>query len=278
MKNLITGAILFALLASTAAAEEPVTESRAWSESFAVTTATPHLVIENIWGNVRVRPGADGEITITVDEKRSAPNEKSFARSLELIPLNLTADTEGLSIIVGDQTREWRRQDPCHGCRADYQFDVLVPPGTIVDVGTVTDGQIDVAGVSGTVNARNVNGPVFVSGISACGIVESVNGELELSFAQSPSQNCNIETINGDISVTMPAGSGIDVELDLFNGRMMSDFSVDSYALPASVEHTTTGGKNRYRIQQSAGLRLENGGPIFSISSLNGDIQISKNQ
>ena len=152
-----------------------------------------------------------------------------------------------------------------------------MPPGTIVDVGTVTDGQIDVAGVSGNVNARNVNGPVLVSGLSACGVVESVNGELALNFAQSPSQNCKIETVNGDISLTMPAGSGIDVELDLFNGRMMSDFSIDSYALPARVEHITEGGQNRYRIQQSAGVRLENGGPTVAISALNGDSEISKN-
>jgi hypothetical protein len=76
----------------------------------------------------------------------------------------------------------------------------------------------------------------------------------------------------------MPVGTGLDVALDLFNGRMVSDFQVDAYALPAVVEHTRDDGQHRYRIQQSAGIRLEGGGPTFSISSLNGDIRIQESQ
>ena len=80
------------------------------------------------------------------------------------------------------------------------------------------------------------------------------------------------------LDVKLPDGTGLDVALDQFNGRMVSEFPVDPFALPATVEHTTDNGGHRYRIQQSAGLRLEGGGPLFSISSLNGDVRIQKTQ
>jgi hypothetical protein len=47
--------------------------------------------------------------------------------------------------------------------------------------------------------------------------------------------------------------------------------------VPAEVQYEEKNGAHRYRIQQSAGLRLEGGGPTFTISSMNGDVRIRKN-
>ena len=152
-----------------------------------------------------------------------------------------------------------------------------MPKGTLLDVGTVLDGEIDVDGIYGPVSASNVNGPIYVAGMRDCEQLESVNGKINLGFAAAPGQNCSIETINGDVTLNMPAGSGLDVALDIFNGRVITEFATDTYAVPAQVEYLQSEGTHRYRIQQSAGLRLEGGGPTFSISSLNGDVRIQKN-
>ncbi len=278
MKKLIVGTSIFCLIASAAAAAEAVTESRVWTETYPVTTATPRLSISNIWGNIRVRPGASGQISVTIDELRSAPDQTRFERSLEALKLDIEADINGVSFQVGEQSRIWGGSDPCRGCRVDYQFEVLVPTGTQVDVGTVTDGRIDVAGIAGNISASNVNGPIAISELRDCEVLESVNGSVDLRFVLAPGQDCNIETINGDITINMPDGTGLDVALDLFNGRMVSEFQVESFALPARVEHSRADGHHRYRIQQSAGIRLEGGGPTFSISSLNGDVRFQKTQ
>jgi len=278
MKNIIAGAGLLALVSSAAMAAQPITENKVWTETFPLNTTTPKLIVSNIWGNVRVRPGDVDEITITVDESRSAPDQERFDRSLESLKLNIAADSNGVSLEVGVRDREWERHDPCRGCRVDFQFEVLVPPGTELDVGTVMAGTVDVAGIAGMISASNVNGPISIREMRDCNLLESVNGEVDVSFALAPGQNCNIETINGDITMVLPNGSGLDVALDLFNGRMISEFSVDPFALPAQIEHTSTNGRHRYRVQQSAGLRLDGGGPTFTISSLNGDIRIQKSR
>ena len=278
MKNPIVCASFLALMASTISAAEPVVESNTWTQTYSVSAATPHLVVSNIWGNVRVRAGNAGEISVTVDEKRSAPTQRLFDRSLEMMALVTKADSDGVSLLVGGENRNWNFHNKCRGCRVDYQFEVRVPPGTEVDVGTVTDGRIDVAGVAGTISASNVNGPIYVSDLQDCEDLESVNGAVNISFALAPGQDCSIATVNGDIIVNMPAGTGLDVALDLFNGRMVTEFQVDSYAIPPAVEQSSIDGRHSYKIQQSAGLRLEGGGPTFSVSSLNGDIRFQKNQ
>lgn len=276
MKNSIACLSLFALMPSADA--EPVSTSRTWTESYPVATGAPGLTIRNIWGNVRVRSGPPGTISLTVDEKRSAPTAALFERSLATLKLDVEVDADSVSVHVGDRDRGFRRHDACPGCRVDYQFDVSVPPGTRLNVGTVTDGSIDVAGIVGTVSASNVNGPVSVSDLSDCQNLESVNGGVDVEFSTAPGQDCRIETVNGDIVLSMPDGSGLNVALDLFNGQVFTEFEADSYPVPAQIERSTDNGRHRYSIQQSAGLRLEGGGPTFSIASLNGDIRFQKNR
>lgn len=278
MRILAAGTCLLVLLVASDATADPVTEANAWTQSYPVSTVTPHLTINNIWGNIRIRAGESGQISVTIDELRSAPDQIRFDRSLEILKLNVYADTNGVSFSVGDAQQRWDGRQSCRHCRVDYQFEVLVPPGTLIDVSTVVDGRIDVAGVSGNISASNVNGPIAVSELRECGLLESVNGSVELSFVQQPVQDCDIETINGDVTLTMPGGSGLDVALDLFNGQLVSEFQVAAYALPAQVKHSQNNGQHRYQIQQFAGVRLEGGGPTFSISSLNGDIRIQKSR
>lgn len=276
MNRIIITASWLLLLANIGFAGERVEQSETWTETFAVTASNPSLTIENIWGDVNVRPGKDGEIVVTISERRSAPDQKRFDRSLKTLKLNTESDDNNVAFYVGDRDNNWHGRNRCRDCRVDYQFDVVVPADAQLDVSTVNDGRIDVAGVAGNVSAANVNGPISVSGIRECSEVNSVNGEVNVDFATPPGENCNIETINGDITLALPERSGFDVTMDLFNGRMLTQLPVDQLALPATVEHIESNGRHQYRIEQQAGVRIGAGGPMFTISSMNGDIRIQK--
>ncbi len=265
---------LFALPTAMAA----VTDQKTWSETYPVSAAVPKLLIDNIWGNVRVRTGAAREIVVTVNEKRAAPTQELFELSKETIYLDVQADDAGVSMVVGKPERMAGRRERCRGCRVDYQFEVTVPPGTQVDVSTVTDGSIDVAGIGGPVNASNVNGPVAAKDLQDCAQIESVNGAVDVSFARAPSHDCSIKTINGDITLTVPGGAGLDAALSMMQGNVISEFDLEPLALPATVEQRNEDGRFVYRIAQAGGIRLGKGGPTFSIESLNGDLRIRKSQ
>ena len=276
MKTQATFGALVLLASGTANAT--VSDQKTWSDTYPVSAAVPKLLIDNIWGNVRVRSGSTREIVVTVSEKRSAPTQELFDLSKETIYLDVQADAAGVSLIVAKPERQMGRRDRCRGCRVEYQFEVTVPAGTDVDVSTVTDGGIEVAGTGGPVNASNVNGPVAARDLQDCAQIESVNGAVEVSFARSPSRDCSIKTINGDITLTVPGSAGLDAALSMMQGKVVSEFDLEPLALPAKVEQRNEDGRFIYHIAQAAGIRLGKGGPTFSIESLNGDLRIRKSR
>lgn len=276
MKRIVI--LLTALLApqiNTAAAER-VEEQREWTERFAVSTSEPALEIHNIWGDVRVMPGSEGEITLAIREHRSAPSQALFERSMDVYGLDIQADDQAVDVRVGEHGQRWHGRDPCRRCRVHFEFEVSVPPGARVYASTVNDGVVEISGIRGRISASNVNGPVTLNEANGCDVVQSVNGEVSLSFATAPASDCRLETINGDIRLHVPGGSGLDLAVDLGNGRMTSELPVDPLAIPARVEHNETEGGHQYRIEQAAGLRLAGGGPVFSVSSMNGDLLITE--
>lgn len=277
MKNFVSILIITALLVSVAAAAEPITREQSWSETYSVSTSTPYLKISNIWGGVRVRTGAANEIIVSISESRSAPDQALFELSLEHIPLNIESDRNGVSMIVGDRKERWHRTNPCRDCRVDYQFDVVVPEGAIIDVGTVMDGRVEVSGVTGVVSASNVNGSVSVEQIENCNKISSVNGRVGIQFDVAPQRDCEIETVNGNITLNVPGDTSLDITADLFNGEIKSDFPVDPLSYPATVEHIEEDGRSIYRIHKLSGVRIGAGGPTYSVASINGDIRIRRN-
>lgn len=277
MKNYLSIASMLLLLTDVANSATPITEEKAWTETYAVGTSTPHLEISNIWGGVRVRTGNVGQIIVSVAEVRTAPNQEMFDMSLERINLDIETDSNSVSILVGDRENRWDRMDRCRGCRVDYQFDIVVPPDSVIDVGTVMDGLVDVSGVTGVVSASNVNGSISVDKIENCESINNVNGRIKVSYSKAPIIDCNIQTVNGHITLNVPDDTSLDVTADLFNGEIKSDFPIDTLSLPATVEHVVEDGRSRYRIQKISGVRIGAGGPTYSIASINGDVRIRRN-
>ena len=271
-------ACLVALLASGATLAEPITEQQTSQHTYPLSTSTPRLHVRNIWGNVTIRTGSAREITVTVDERRSAPTQEQFEYSKQHIRLNVEADGAGVSMVVGDPDEKSRRTDLCRGCRVEYQFEITAPADAQIDVGTVTDGRVDVSGIRGLVTASNVNGPVSVTDLNNCAKIKSVNGALNLKFARAPGEDCAIETVNGRITVGLPANAGLNAVLNINHGDIESDFDAEPMTLPAKLAREGSEDRFGYRLEQPAGVRLGAGGPTFTFASLNGDVRIRKNK
>ncbi len=278
MKTKISIIAAVALSISCATFAAPVSEQKTLQHTYPVSSSAPRLYVRNIWGNVTVRASDVREITVTINEHRTAPTQALFERSKELLRLDVEASGDGVSMIVGDPHRREGRAELCHDCRVDYQFEISVPPDTQVDVGTVTDGRVEVIGIRGLVSASNVNGPVAASDLSNCEKIESVNGELDVQFARAPGADCTIETINGRITVGLPPGTSLDAILSINHGDIESEFDVEPMTLPVKIEKQERDDRYGYRLVQQAGVRLGAGGPTFTFASLNGDVRIVKNK
>jgi hypothetical protein len=269
---------LVALLVCGGSFADPINEQKTSQHTYPVSSPTPRLFVRNIWGNVTVRVGDAREIAVTVNEHRTAPTQALLERSKEHIRLDIEASGDGVSMIVGDPDRTNGRIDLCRGCRVDYQFEISVPLDTQIDIGTVTDGRVEVAGIRGLVNASNVNGPVAATDLSNCAKIESVNGALDVQFARAPAEDCTLETINGRITVGLPPDTGLNAILSVNHGDIESDFDVEPMTLPMKLKKQDSDHRYSYRIVRPVGVRLGAGGPTFTFASLNGDVRILKNK
>lgn len=273
----ITYLALAATLASTPALADSVTDEKDWTETFDV-GASPSLTIDNIWGNITVKPGASNEIEMAIRSVRSADDAKNFERSLELIPLRIAQDGDDVYLRVGRDHEKWWNDYRCDGCRLHVDLEVTVPANTALDVKTVNDGDVRIWGVEGRVTAANVNGSITTRGVTQCEHVETINGDVEVTFTQSPSTDCRIETLNGDIALDMAPGADANLAVSLFNGKIKSNVDLAPREMAATVERRTKDGRNYYDIEQLAGLRLGRGGKTLTLKSLNGDVLVARSQ
>ncbi|MEM7082261.1 MAG: hypothetical protein AAF465_05965 [Pseudomonadota bacterium] len=272
MKILLIVAVIATLWASADASE---VKKDSWTKTYTV-NASPTLVIRNVWGSVKVKPGPSGEIKVSVKEQRSAATQEDFEWSKEVIQLSVDASDDAVKFKVGDPEKRWNSGRHCDDCRLELEFDVVVPPDALIDVRTVLDGDVQVRDIRGVVSAGNVNGAIDVSGVHNCARIKTVNGPVDIAFAKAPTDDCSFDTINGDITLIVPATAGLDVAVDLFNGDVSSDLPIEPMARPASVEQVTKKGRNKFLIRKQSGFRIGSGGPLYTVESMNGDIQIRK--
>lgn len=152
-----------------------------------------------------------------------------------------------------------------------------VPSRADVKLSTVNNGELHLDNIIGNVELYNVNGPITAKNISGSVIAESVNDTIDVTFTQVDKVNASaFESINGDIYVRLPSGAGAEFHLDTSRGEILSDFEVE--VLPTSGKVTRDDGKDgiSVRIEQVIALRVNGGGPVIRIKTLNGDIHILK--
>jgi Putative adhesin len=141
------------------------------------------------------------------------------------------------------------------------EFTVKVPAGVKLEAHTVNGG-VTVTDVESDVTAETVNGDIEVS---AGGVVkaETVNGSIDAKFGRADwTGTLEFETVNGSITLGLPADLSADLDAELLNGKISSDFGVGGNVRQTRrTLHGTIGGGGR-------GLDLE---------TVNGSITLRKN-
>lgn len=152
-----------------------------------------------------------------------------------------------------------------------------IPRRADLDLSTIENGEIIVSNISGNLELSNVNGPITATGISGSVIAESVNNAIDLSFVSIDDANASsLETVNGELTVRLPANLGAQIHLDTSQGEIFSDFEVDVQPSKPTVIRNDDGSGSEVRIESVIIANVNGGGPIIRMNSLNGDINIRK--
>jgi hypothetical protein len=167
----------------------------------------------------------------------------------------------------------WRWGDD--GYRVEYDIELRVPRGATLDLTTVNDGAVVAENVTGDFTFTNVNGEIRATGLTGSGRVKTVNGDVEASFARTPTAATSFHTVNGDLDVTFPNELAANLEFKTLHGDVFTDFELEPLARPATVERQG-GGRYVMSGHRSTDFRVRTGGEPLSFHTLNGDIYVRK--
>ncbi|HZW59355.1 MAG TPA: hypothetical protein VFE85_03605 [Woeseiaceae bacterium] len=152
-----------------------------------------------------------------------------------------------------------------------------IPRRADVELQTVNDGEIIVDNITGNLELSNTNGPITATNISGSVIAESVNDAIDVGFSRIDDVNVSsFESLNGDLSLHLPANAGAQLHLDSAQGEIYSDFEVD--IVPGEGTVSREDGENgvAVRIENVIVANVNGGGPVLRLKTLHGDIHIRK--
>ena len=230
-----TAALVVAAAVPAAAQRE---DTFRWSGPLA---AGKTLEVRGINGSIDARPAAGGMVEIVAHKE--GKDDDPGAVDIEVVE-----GADGIRVCAVYPGKHGGRVNSCregnHG-DGDMDNDVVVDftisvPTGVAFHGTTVNGSIDVATLRSDVRVSTVNGGIDVA---ATGTVEA-------------------ETVNGSITLTLPAGTNASVSAQTVNGGFSSDF-------PLTVEAGRWGPK---RVSGTIG----SGGGRLNLETVNGGITIRK--
>jgi hypothetical protein len=219
------------------------------------------IEIKGVNGDVRAEPSGSNEVEV-VAEKRAYRDDPESVR-IEVVPRG-----GDVTICAVYPSRDGARPNECQpgdGGRMNVQnndvqvrFSVRVPSG-VVFIGRTVNGGVEATRLNGDVSLSAVNGSVTFS-TTGEGRAKTVNGSIRGEMGRASwSDTLAMSTVNGGITLTLPADLNTDVKATTVNGDIASEFPI-----------TVTGRVTRRRLEGTIG----GGGRLLSLDSVNGSITL----
>lgn len=152
-----------------------------------------------------------------------------------------------------------------------------VPRRAKLDLSTTNDGEIIVRDIVGDLQLENVNGPITATNVNGSVIAESVNAPIVVGLAAvAPGGATSVSSLNGDITLMLPANAKTELHLDSGQGEIVSDFELDVKPSKPLIERNEGRGGVSVRMENVVVANINGGGPVIRVKTLNGDIKLSK--
>ena len=200
----------------------------------------------------------NGSITITAWDRNEAQIDvvKTAHSQEKLREARIEITGSGHSINVETKLPEHANNS------AKVDYDIHVPRGARIFKAETVNGSVKINGPSGRIKAETVNGNVEVWGAADELSAESVNGEVKASVVNG-GHRVKLNTVNGAISIQVPASINAHVKADTTTGKIHSD-------LPLAID------SSQYGPGGSANANLGSGGETIELETVNGSIYIHR--
>jgi len=219
------------------------------------------IEIKGVNGDVRAIAGSgDVEVTAVKHARHSDPDD---------VKIEVVQDEDGVTICAVYPS-DGRRENRCEAGEGGHMdvrdTDVVVDftvrvPASVRFVGKTVNGEVEAANLGGDVDANTVNGSIRIS-TAGYAEAQTVNGEIVATMGRATwSDALDFSTVNGGITLTLPANLSTEVRASTVNGDIETDF-------PLMV----TGRFGPRRLNGTIG----SGGRRLALQTVNGSIRLRK--
>ena len=236
--------------------------------------------LRTINGTIKVTTDGGGDVRLTVSRHTAAERESDLPDADRDVRLDTSSGGGVVSAIVRD------RDDVCGESNTNSRHDswwdrrryqvrvdlvAVIPQGARIRLCTINGESVVATGSFGEFDISNVNGRVEVTGVRGAGRAVTVNGPVDVTFAESPRDSSEFRSVNGNVIVRFPSDLSADLKLKTFHGELLTDFDVQPLPTPATPQE-----RNGHVIYRSGTttVRVGRGGPTLSFDTLNGDVRI----
>ncbi|MFA5262574.1 MAG: DUF4097 family beta strand repeat-containing protein [Opitutaceae bacterium] len=212
---------LLALLCLALTGTAVFAENAAASVNFKDPAQPGRLKIYISRGDLHVRAG---ESPTEVSVKSDATPDKGQEPRKD--GLRVLSDTSAnFSLTVNDNVAElsYGKDSWPEGSSAD--FDVTVPRNTSLEIENGWGGDVIVEKLTGDVQIKGMNCEVKLVDLSGGTSVETMNGDIDASFALLPADKpVSFSSMNGEVSLRIPSDAKAKVRFRTHHGSILTDF------------------------------------------------------
>jgi DUF4097 and DUF4098 domain-containing protein YvlB len=228
------------------------------------------LVVSLLTGGITVKAHANKDAIVEARSRgsRGGQAERSGLRRLDVNTTGLNVEESENTIEVGTGAMN----------RA-VDITVFVPAETNVKLRATNNGNIEVEGITGEIDANCLNGGVTITNVAGAVLAHSLNGKVLVTLNRvTPNKPMSFSTLNGDVDVTLPADAKANLKLKSENGDIYSDFEITLNPTTREPVVKGTSGKGKYKVSFDRAMTgtINGGGPEMQFTTLNGRIYIRK--
>jgi len=255
------------------------------------------LIIANVNGNIKVESYAGDKIQVEVTKSIYAKTQERLEKGKTEIQLGVIdlADTiilyvDGLCMEFGrnnnnrrskkhSNDRKWSYSgNNCQNCHEAYDykmdFTVKVPPSINLITNTINNGDIVVENVKGIISANNINGSIRLHNLTREAEARTINGNVDIEYAQNPQRDCRFYSLNGDINASFQKGLAASMSFESFNGSFYTN--IDRLeTLPAFVEKNSESKGVKYKVNNNR-YKIGTGGAFLDFETFNGNVYLKE--
>jgi hypothetical protein len=256
------------------------------SFTFAKQGKTNVLVIDNVNGGIEVEGYNGNEVVLEIKQKLWAKTEAKLERAKQEAQIKFQQSADSVIAYFPSQRKNdccedkgWvkNRWNSWEEYNYNFDFKVKVPLNTNLYLRTVNRGDIKVSNIEGEIEVANVNGGLTLDRIVGVTSAKTVNGKVNITYANNPPKDSEYKTLNGTITVNYKEDLSADLTFKSMHGEFYTDFQVAEY-LNNQVEKKEENGENgkKYKISSRPAIRIGKGGVKHSFETLNGNIFVKK--